>query len=146
MIRTTEKTVIFWRPFFISGFDEPFPAGDYLVETDEELVEGLSFRAYRRILTVMQLPALPGRPGLTHSLTIDPHELDEALKRDRELAKKPDDKDRIPASAPRLLESCGETADRHALKRSEARARNRAISSGAASGFLGLPMFRRSAG
>jgi hypothetical protein len=49
--RTSNKTVTFRRPFVLGGFDEVLPAGAYCVETDEELLEGMSFPAYRRILS-----------------------------------------------------------------------------------------------
>ena len=85
-IRTSKKTVTFTRPFVLGGFDEVLPAGAYSVETDEELVEGISFPVYRRILTLIHLHAKPGRPGLTQTLTIDPNELDAALMRDQAAA------------------------------------------------------------
>ncbi len=74
--RTSENTVTFKRPFVLDGFDEAFPAGIYSVETDEELLEGLSYLAYRRVANVIQLHSRSDRPGLTRALTIDPHELD----------------------------------------------------------------------
>ena len=83
-IRTTKNTVIFNKPFILGGLDEMLPAGAYSVETDEELLEGISFPAYRRILTLIHLHSSPDRPGVTETLTIDPNELDAALKRDRE--------------------------------------------------------------
>lgn len=82
-IRTRKKTVTFRRPFVFGGFDEVLPAGAYSVETDEQLLEGISFPAYRRILTLIHLDAKPGHPGLTQTLTIDPNELDAAIKRDQ---------------------------------------------------------------
>lgn len=82
-IRTSEKTVTFRRPFVLGGSDEVLPAGAYKVESDEELLEGISFPAYRRILTLIQLRPEPGHPGRTQKLTIDPNELDAALKRDQ---------------------------------------------------------------
>lgn len=81
-MRTTSKTVIFANSFTLGDFDEVLPPGSYNVETDEELLEGLSFRAYRRTLTLIHLPAKSGLPGLSRTLTIDPDELDAALKRD----------------------------------------------------------------
>jgi hypothetical protein len=48
MIRTTTKTVRFRRPFCLKGVDRLLPPADYRVMTDEELIEGLSFPAYRR--------------------------------------------------------------------------------------------------
>ena len=81
--RTIKKIVTFRRPFVLGGIDEALPAGPYSVETDEELIEGISFPAYRRILTLIHLHPKPGRPGLTETLTIDPNELDAALERDQ---------------------------------------------------------------
>ena len=81
-VRTTKGTFTFANPFTFSGFDEVFPPGTYNVETDEELIEGLSFDAYRRTLVLIHLPTKSGRPGHSRTLTIDPNELDAALKRD----------------------------------------------------------------
>lgn len=81
-VRTTKKTVTFANSFKLGDFEEVLPPGTYEVETDEELLEGLSFHAYRRTLTLIHLPAKSGRGELTRTLTIDPNELDAALKRD----------------------------------------------------------------
>jgi hypothetical protein len=50
-IRTTTTTVTFRRPFLLKGAERTAPAGDYRVVTDEELLEGLSFLACRRVMT-----------------------------------------------------------------------------------------------
>ena len=81
--RTTNKIVTFAKPFVLGDFDEVLPSGDYVVETDEELLQGLSFTAYRRIATIFYIPNKSGNPRLSRSLTIDPHELDKALARDQ---------------------------------------------------------------
>ncbi len=117
--RTSRKTVTFRRPFVLSGFDEVLPAGAYTVETDEELLEGMSFPAYRRILTVIHLHARSGRPGLTRTLTIDPNELDAALERDRASKDAPvgrDARQEIPIRATRPHQ---EETDRQAMDRAE---------------------------
>lgn len=80
MIRTIRQTVTFRRPFMVSGIDGYQPAGTYTVETDEELIEGLSFSAYRRTSTRISLPPALSRPGITETVTIDPDEIDAALK------------------------------------------------------------------
>lgn len=82
-IRTSEKTVTFRSPFVLGEVDEELPAGAYSVETDEELLEGISFPVYRRVLTLIHLHPRPGHPGVTKTLTIDPDDLDAALKRDQ---------------------------------------------------------------
>lgn len=80
--RTISKTVTFRKPFVLGGSDETLPAGTYTVETDEELLDTVSFIAYRRVLTLIHLPANPGNRGRTRTVIIDPNELDAALTRD----------------------------------------------------------------
>lgn len=76
--RTISKTVTFQRPFVLSGFDELQAAGTYTVETQEEQITAISFPAWKRISTVMQL----NRAGAVEHVPIDPKELHEALMRD----------------------------------------------------------------
>lgn len=80
--RTLKKTVTFKRPFSLPGVGKELPAGAYSVETDEELLEGVSFPVYRRIATLIHLHA---HAGLTQTLTIDPMELDTAMARDADI-------------------------------------------------------------
>jgi hypothetical protein len=54
--RTTTDTVTFHRPFYLKGVDRLLPPANYRVVTDEELIEGLSFAAYRRTSTVIFVP------------------------------------------------------------------------------------------
>ena len=96
-VRTSEKTVTFKRPFVLSGFDQLLTAGAYRVETDEELLDGVSFPAYQRIATLFHLDAIPGQPGVTQTLTVDPGDLDAALKRDRE---SPQTREVLPEGGP----------------------------------------------
>ena len=55
-IRTNEKTVRFVRPFSLKGAERSFPAGAYRVITDEELIDGISLLAYRRVSTMILVP------------------------------------------------------------------------------------------
>jgi hypothetical protein len=80
--RTTSRTVTFSRPFTLSGIGAVQPAGTYTVETDEELVQEISFPVYRRTATLMLLPSQPGSVTLAQIATIDPLELEVALERD----------------------------------------------------------------
>ena len=80
-IRTTEKTVRFVRPFSLKGAERSFPAGAYRVITDEELIEGISLLAYRRVSTMILVPG--GLHGSSvEMLSIDPADLDAAQRRD----------------------------------------------------------------
>ena len=80
--RTSRRTVTFTRPFSLSGIDGVQPAGSYTVETDEELLPGLSFPAYRRVATLIFLPARPGDAVSGRVATVDPLELEAAQERD----------------------------------------------------------------
>jgi hypothetical protein len=75
-VRTSRKTVTFRRPFSLSGLDEMQPAGSYTVETSEELLESLSFPAWRRTATVILLRPQAGAVGLGQDLEVDPAELE----------------------------------------------------------------------
>jgi hypothetical protein len=82
MNRTTSKTVTFTHPFVLDGLDGPHPAGSYAVETAEELLQALSFPAWRRLYTTIRLPGRPGASVLEQVAAIDPGALDAALARD----------------------------------------------------------------
>jgi len=49
--------VSFARPFLLKGVDRVLAAGQYKVTTDEELIEELSFPVYRRVATMIFVPA-----------------------------------------------------------------------------------------
>ena len=84
-VRTTSKTITFTHPFNLSGMDEVQPAGTYTVETDEELLQTSSLPAYRRISTLMRLPARSIGTMLTQIVETDPVELARALARDAQM-------------------------------------------------------------
>jgi hypothetical protein len=81
--RTIKSTVTFKRSFSLSGFDGEQPAGTYSVETDEELLEGVSFPAYRRMATMMQIELASRNSGaVVQVAVIDPQQLKAALVMD----------------------------------------------------------------
>jgi hypothetical protein len=55
--RSRHETVTFQHPFRIRGVDRLLPPGAYEVITDEEMIEGLSFPAFRRVATIIMVPA-----------------------------------------------------------------------------------------
>jgi len=118
-VRTHYTTVTFRRPFRLGDFDEVLPAGAYSLETDEELLEGISFPAYQRILTLMHLHPEPGHPGVERFLKVDPKELDEALARDQALAEMPADAAAAQKTLERTTDSLPDEVDRQALDRAE---------------------------
>ncbi len=81
-VRTSRKSVTFTQPFSLSALDEVQPAGIYTVETEEELLPGLSFPAYRRIASLIFLRSRGGGPVVDEVANIDPLELQAAQERD----------------------------------------------------------------
>jgi hypothetical protein len=81
-IRTTRKTITFTRPFCLNEAEKLLPPGTYAVDTDEELIDGLSFLAYRRIATLLHLPSISSKSTTSEVVTVDPVGLKEALDRD----------------------------------------------------------------
>ena len=55
--RSRRETITFKHPFRIKGIDRLLPPGAYDVITDEEMIEGLSFPAFRRVATMIMVPA-----------------------------------------------------------------------------------------
>lgn len=80
-MRTRRETVVFKRPFRISGVDHVVGAGSYTVVTDEELIEGLSFTAIRRLATTITIPAGTNSSAM-ETIPIDPGDLAKAQRAD----------------------------------------------------------------
>jgi hypothetical protein len=78
--RTRRESVSFARPFRIKGVDRMLPAGTYEVITDEEMIEGLSFASFRRMATMIMVPAPRG--SAMEMISIDPAELGDAQRLD----------------------------------------------------------------
>lgn len=79
--RTRRVDVVFRHPFRLRGWAEAQPAGAYTVETEEALIEGLSFVAYRRVATTITRQAT--RSGaLVQMIPVEPDILAAALAAD----------------------------------------------------------------
>ncbi|MGP2491060.1 hypothetical protein ACTDI4_05465 [Mesorhizobium sp. PUT5] len=81
-MRTTRSIVRFSAPFLLYGLDAPLPAGEYYVDQDDEVIEGASWTAYRRVATFIHLPAIHTRTMTRQVLQIDHADLEAALVKD----------------------------------------------------------------
>lgn len=86
-IRSRREVVTFKHPFQIRGVDRVLPAGDYEVITDEEMIEGLSFASFRRVATMIVVPAAASRGSTMEMISIGSVDLADAQRID---ASKPD--------------------------------------------------------
>lgn len=79
--RITSEVVEILHPFRLSSSNAPLPAGRYRVDTEAEMLDGLSFAAWRRTsMTITQHCRAPGQ--LVQALSITPSELAAALAAD----------------------------------------------------------------
>lgn len=79
-IRSSTTQVTFAHPFTLSGYADMLPAGNYNVLIEEELLQGLSFEAYRRTSTHMMVT---GQAGRVEMRPITEKDLEAAIGRDR---------------------------------------------------------------
>jgi hypothetical protein len=81
--RSKDTTLTFSKAFALPELDRPLPAGSYRVVWDEEDIPGLSFLAFRRVATMLQVPALSAPGGPTEMFLVNLDELAAALEADR---------------------------------------------------------------
>jgi hypothetical protein len=80
--RSRRETVTFRHPFRIRGIDRQLPAGAYEVVTDEEMIEGLSFASFRRVATMIMVPAEAQRSSAMEMISISSIDLSDAQRID----------------------------------------------------------------
>ena len=81
-MRSRRETVTFKHPFRIKGIDRLLPPGAYEVITEEEMIEGLSFASFRRVATMITVPAAPPRTSTMEMISISPVDLADAQRID----------------------------------------------------------------
>jgi hypothetical protein len=79
--RITTRTITFRHPFAMPGLEGWQPAGSYVIETEEELLQALSFPAWRRLHTTIRLPQL-GTSMIEQAAPVDPAAIKGALAAD----------------------------------------------------------------
>lgn len=80
--RTIASDVTFAHPFTLSSLVQPLGAGTYRLFVEEEQIEELSFLAFRRTSSRLEIPAVSIHTGVRQSILVDPAELEAALARD----------------------------------------------------------------
>lgn len=81
-MRSTRSTVTFSNPFTLPGYPGDLPAGNYEVLVEEELLQGLSFEAYRRTATYVTVHGKGVHAGQIELRVTTESDLQEALRRD----------------------------------------------------------------
>ena len=66
----------------IKGIDRLLPPGSYEVITDEEMIEGLSFASFRRVATMIMVPAAAPNASTMEMISISSIALSDAQRVD----------------------------------------------------------------
>ena len=85
--RSRRETVHFKHPFRIKGIDRLLAPGAYEVITDEEMIEGLSFASFRRVATMIMVPAAAPRISSMEMISIGSVDLSDAQREDASAAR-----------------------------------------------------------
>ena len=84
--RSRRETVHFKHPFRIKGIDRLLAPGGYEVITDEEMIEGLSFASFRRVATMIMVPAAAPHTSSMEMISIGSVDLSDAQREDASAA------------------------------------------------------------
>ena len=77
--RTRRSNVHIASATSFDGIEQVLPAGDYALVEEEELIEGLSWEAYRSAGTFIEVPVALSSALVTQMFEIDRKELDAAI-------------------------------------------------------------------
>ena len=91
LTRSTRSMVTFSNDFVIGGSQREFPAGTYEVLVVEELLQGLSFEAYRRTATYLMIRGRGSSAGQTTMHMTTQEDLEHAMACDRALSETTND-------------------------------------------------------
>lgn len=80
--RINKSTIRFNIAFSLAGSNREFPPGDYSILEHEELIEGISWLAYRRTAVFIEVPLTGNAGSQTQMLEIDHDSLNAVLARD----------------------------------------------------------------
>jgi hypothetical protein len=80
--RFADSVVTFKHPFTIGTHGLELPAGAYRLTVEEELIEGLSFAAFRQTSTTLEVPAIGVASAIRQYLNVTSDDLDAALNKD----------------------------------------------------------------
>jgi hypothetical protein len=91
-MRTTETEIKFARPFVLGSLVVPLAAGTYRLKVDEELIDGISFVAYRKVAAFLELPSIATPAMSRQQLLVSHAEIEAVLLKDNcPIAELPED-------------------------------------------------------
>ncbi|WP_300073698.1 hypothetical protein [uncultured Ruegeria sp.] len=83
--RSSRSMVTFANAFVLPGYSDELAAGEYEIVVEEELLQSLSFEAFRRTGTYLVVHGKGSQIGRTEHRPITEKDLETALRRDRRI-------------------------------------------------------------
>ena len=77
--RSTDTMATFYNSFKLPALDDAQPPGTYRVVVDEEEIPGLSFVAFRRMATMLHVPAVGVAATTARVIPVDSEQLAQAI-------------------------------------------------------------------
>lgn len=85
--RTKQSVVRFSEAFSLVGVEQILSPGEYTIIEDQELIEGISWLAYRRVGTFIELPPCRSNGHMMQMVSIDHGDLEATLFEDTKKAR-----------------------------------------------------------
>jgi hypothetical protein len=82
IMRSRDEVITFRHPFRIKGIDRVLPPGAYKLITDEEMIEGSASACFRRVATMIMVPAAAPRGSTMEMVSIGAVDLSDAQRLD----------------------------------------------------------------
>ncbi len=84
LTRTVEEKITFSNPFKVPGQRQLVPAGVYRINIMQELLQGLSFIAYRRTAVALYIPdESSSSPSKERSIIYEPRDFEAMILKDK---------------------------------------------------------------
>lgn len=83
LTRSTRSMVTFSNDFMIGDSQRELPPGTYEIIVEEDLIQGISFEAYRRTATYLMIRGRGSNAGQTTMQVITQEDLEHAIACDR---------------------------------------------------------------
>lgn len=85
-MRTTRSVEQINKPFYLPGIKTRQPAGQYLIDHDEESIEGLTWIAWQRTISHFHIPSVGTLSLVQQSIPLTTEQLEKILETRRDLS------------------------------------------------------------
>lgn len=81
-VRMTQTLEKISHPFRLPGFDQEWKAGNYIIQHDEESIEGITWTGWHRTMSYIQVPSEDTDSNIRQTVPIKSDVLEKILQAD----------------------------------------------------------------